>query len=460
MLTPFRQFRSRFCLRLTESKIYRRKTRAGRGDGDMQGLRKTLVAAGIVGLIASSSQLMTIPAWAEYLVERGDVLEITVSGSADLHRRAMVNDDGKLSFPLLGDVSVAGRSLSQLRVQLHDLLVAKKLLPDPDVIVEISEYRPVYVSGDVTNSGAYPYRPGITVRDAVALAGGYDSSHLRSRDHDALVQAIDARDQYDSLSIELVKIEVHIARLQAELSNQADIDLGHVQIGRVAREAVSELAKIEGQQLKIDRDDYDKEQLYLDRMVKVTQEQVSVLSQEEQQERSGLEQQRKDAARARELLQKSLVPMARVEEQAREISESQARSLETKAKVSQTERELEEFTRRSQKHEDQHKIDVMQQLQKSMGELATVRVRLDSAGEKLRYLDMAKQQSWNRSDELRDLVILRKAPGDSQRIVATEETSLLPGDTLEITGRATLDQLVGAPVIAGAPAANTGRLAP
>jgi polysaccharide export outer membrane protein len=345
---------------------------------------------------------------------------------------------------------------------LRDLLVAKKLLPDPDVTVEVSEYRPFYVTGDVANSGAYPYRPGTTVRDAVAVAGGYDSMHLRSRDRDVrdvLVQALDARAQYDNLSVELVKIEVHAARLQAELSNQTDIDLSHVQMGHVAPELVSELVAIEGQQIKIDRDDFDKERLYLERVIRVTQDQISALSQEEQQERSGLEQQRKDAARGRELLEKSLVPIARVEEQARELSNSLARQLEVKARVSQAQRDLEEFTRKLQKHGDQHKIDIMQQLQKSMGELATVRVRLDTASEKLRYLGEPKQQSLNRSNELRDLVIFRKEHGNSQRIIAAEETSLFPGDTLEITGRTPLDQLT-APVIAGTPRAATGRLAP
>ena len=152
------------------------------------------------GLLAALIQPAVTPALADYLLRPGDVVEISVSGAPDFHRRTMISDDGKVSFPLLGEIGAADLAVSQLRARVRDGLAARKAFDNPDVTVEIVEYRPVYVSGDVAKPGAVPYRPGMRVRDAVAVAGGLDVMQLRGRD--VLVQAVEARGEYEKLLIE------------------------------------------------------------------------------------------------------------------------------------------------------------------------------------------------------------------------------------------------------------------
>ena len=79
-------------------------------------------------------------------------------------------------FPILGEVEAADLPLTELSRRLQDLLVTRNVVQHADVVVSVAEYRPIYLGGDVLKPGEYRYRPEMTVRQAVALAGGYDRS--------------------------------------------------------------------------------------------------------------------------------------------------------------------------------------------------------------------------------------------------------------------------------------------
>ena len=109
---------------------------------------------------------------AEYRLAAGDVIEITVFGVQGLTKRTTVDVDGDVSMPVLGRVRATGQSLASLRDLLHSRAAAEAATRGADVAVDLVQCRPFYISGDVKNSGAYPYVPGLTVRQAVAIAGG------------------------------------------------------------------------------------------------------------------------------------------------------------------------------------------------------------------------------------------------------------------------------------------------
>ena len=118
---------------------------------------------------------------ADYLLGSGDVLEVSVFGVADFNRKAVVNVDGNVSLPFLGEVPASGRSITELRKSITSALLADGTILKPVVTVELVEHRPFYITGDVSHPGALPYRPGLTVRRAIALAGGYDVLHFRAK---------------------------------------------------------------------------------------------------------------------------------------------------------------------------------------------------------------------------------------------------------------------------------------
>lgn len=403
----------------------------------MMNLPNVCRAVWISGLIGLVIQLIPIPAAADYLVDRGDVLEISSSAAPELRRRAAVNNDGRISLPLIGEISVAGLSVSQLRLKVQNLLVAKNIR-NPDVTVDVVAYRPVFVDGEVANPGPYPYRPGLTVREVVALADGYDVMKLRY-----------ARGEAGRLSVELITQAVRVARLRAALAGQTEIDVRRLPASPVAPTDLSEIVSVQTQQLKAAQDDYDKDRVYLDRMIKATQQQISALDHAQQEEAREIDQLKKDAAHAQELLQRGLVQVSRVEEQQRAISDVQARLFDVMARATGARKDLEMLNRQLQEEGFKRRINILQDLEKALGETASTRVRLEVESEKLRYTGTANPGLSAADRAARHFVIVRKTPDDQrQRIAAAADTDVQPGDTVAVS-TTTAGALSTAPATAG-----------
>lgn len=111
----------------------------------------------------------------------GDKVKISVFGEENLSGQLEVNASGNLSMPLVGDIPARGRTLDELKSAITRRL-SEGYLKHPKVSVDILNFRPIYVHGEVKSGGEFAYKAGITFRDAVAMAGGYTyrahQSHL------------------------------------------------------------------------------------------------------------------------------------------------------------------------------------------------------------------------------------------------------------------------------------------
>lgn len=107
----------------------------------------------------------------DYAIGEGDLLKVTVYDNTDLATEARVND-GKITFPLIGEIFVNDLSVSDVEKKVTKLL-AEGYLKKPHVSVTILEYgKKVYVNGEVRNPGVYKLTKGLTVLKAITLAGG------------------------------------------------------------------------------------------------------------------------------------------------------------------------------------------------------------------------------------------------------------------------------------------------
>lgn len=109
---------------------------------------------------------------ASYRLGIGDKLKITVFGEDSLSGAVDVNAAGQVALPLAGEVPAQGKTLNQFRDAVVQRL-ADGYLKNPKVTVEITNYRPFYIHGEVKNGGEFAYKTGLRLRDAVAMAGGY-----------------------------------------------------------------------------------------------------------------------------------------------------------------------------------------------------------------------------------------------------------------------------------------------
>ncbi len=107
-----------------------------------------------------------------YTLDSGDRIRVSVFDEDDISGQFEIDSEGYISMPLIGRVYVKGLTL----LQAKDVIVERLLdgyLKNPRVALEILNYRPFYVLGEVKKPGSYPFVNGMSLHNAIALAGGF-----------------------------------------------------------------------------------------------------------------------------------------------------------------------------------------------------------------------------------------------------------------------------------------------
>lgn len=115
-----------------------------------------------------------------YRLGTGDKLRITVFNEADLSGEFTIDGQGYVRLPLIGQVPAAGLTSFGLESRIGEKLAGGGYLVNPRVAVEVTTYRPFYILGEVAKPGEYPYVNGMSVPNAIALAGGYTDRAVTS----------------------------------------------------------------------------------------------------------------------------------------------------------------------------------------------------------------------------------------------------------------------------------------
>jgi protein involved in polysaccharide export with SLBB domain/K+/H+ antiporter YhaU regulatory subunit KhtT len=143
----------------------------------------------------------------------GDKLRLTVLNNPDLSGEFTVQQSGGISLPSVGRIQVVGRGFDELEDEVIKRLRESGLL-DPQISVDVAEYRPVYVVGDVKSPGRYPFQMGMTVLQTLAVAGGFltlDDETLKLR-----LELLQAQDSMDTVEVNYLAAIAKRARLLAE----------------------------------------------------------------------------------------------------------------------------------------------------------------------------------------------------------------------------------------------------
>ena len=168
-------------------------------------MRRLLLA--LICCILSAAQAQELPgeampgsnAEAGYRFGAGDRISISVFNQDDLSGEYSLDGKARFSMPLIGTVNAAGLTSSEL-----EALLLSKLKPDylvnPRIYVQVMNYRPYYLMGEVTNTGAFPYVAGMSYLKAIAIAGGFT---YRAKEDSVYVIRADDVDQ------EEIKLDVN-----------------------------------------------------------------------------------------------------------------------------------------------------------------------------------------------------------------------------------------------------------
>jgi polysaccharide biosynthesis/export protein len=399
------------------------------------------------GLVGVGLTISVTQAKAEYRVNVGDVLEVAVAGVPELKYRAPVQADGSISLPLVGILPVAGLPLPDIRAQVGAALAKKPfrqrasdghenaiVIDADEVTMIVADYRPVYVNGDVTKPGEYSYRPAITARQLVAVAGGFDVMHLRMSN--PYLESADLRSEYGSLWTEFAKEQAHMWRIKNELGDGSPISSDVLRNVPLARSAISEIVSTETEYLKTRQSDYQREKAFLQHGVREGDDEIGVLSKQQKQEEQGLQADVEELQKVNDLFSKGSLVSPRVTDARRAVMLSATRKLQITAELMRAKMQQDEFARKLEKLDDQRRLDLLRDLQDTTVKLNQIREKLQGVSEKLQYTSMVRSQLVRgAAGNEAEIGIVRKGENGPERIIASEDTELQPGDAVEVTLR-------------------------
>jgi polysaccharide export outer membrane protein len=301
---------------------------------------------------------------------------------------------------------------------------------DPnEVSVQVVEYRPVYLNGDVSKPGEQIYRPGMTIRQAVAVAGGFDVVKLRSSN--PLVELAELRSDLAGLSSELAFNQARERRLRSDLNGQGVAGLKSETGAGLQAGITRDTIALEVDQLATTLSDVANEKTYLRRQVATAEERRKTLLDQQQKEAEGLKEDAEDLERVRGLYEKGLAAAGRLTDARRSLLLSSTRALQVGERAMQSERDRDDNARKLQHLDDQRKIDNLKELEEVIVRVATLRAKVQSAKEKLLVVGNVRSQLLTGTTRP-ELTLVRTTRKQRMSSRVDEETEMLPGDVVEI----------------------------
>jgi polysaccharide export outer membrane protein len=387
-----------------------------------------------------------VPCRAEYQLSPGDIVEITVAGVPDLKQRVPIQLDGTITLPIVGTVAAAGSTSADVRTRVEMALAAKVLrqrtsdgrdhvvlIQPGDVAVAVAEYRPVYVNGDVLQPGQHPYRPQMTVRHAIVLSGGV--STVRGRAANIGVEVVEVEREYRTTALALAREQVHAWRLAAELEGSESIKEQRLVETPIPAATLSEYLRTETSYLNIRLREYKNEKAHLQSAARMAGEQIETLTTQEKKEAQGLQTDIDELDRVNKLFGSGSLVSGRVTDARRAVLLSSTRHLQTISTLSQTKQQRDEFLFRLERLDTQRRLEVLRDIKESQLRAGEMRTRLEAAAQKLQvYGRMASVDAAN-SGTRPAITIIRRSGEGWDRLPASEDAALLPGDAIEVAAR-------------------------
>lgn len=160
------------------------------------------IAAGLAAMLAVVALPGAGAEPVEYTFGSGDRLRITVFGHQDLSGEFSVSETGSVALPLAGNLVLGGLTIREAERTIVDALKPDYLI-NPRVSVEVLNYRPFYIIGEVNAPGSYAYVNGMTVTEAVALGGGF--TYRAKKERMVIIRASDpTREERPATATEIV----------------------------------------------------------------------------------------------------------------------------------------------------------------------------------------------------------------------------------------------------------------
>lgn len=359
-----------------------------------------------------------------------------------------IDPTGYLHLPLIGQVKAVGYSASELGIVIsHQLANRLNLGAVPDTTVEVTEFRPIFVSGHVEKTGEFPYTPGMTVLQGVSLSGGLyrngAASGMRLEREFLTVSG-----EYDRLMQERERLIVRKARIEAELSFADRIafpaDMRKTRLPHKLEFTSSLMAK-EQSVFELRNKAYETQVATLTQLQNFLDQEAETLGKRLEAHQTQIELMKAELGGIKHLSDKGLSTQPRLLGLQRNLAQLEGERLRIESERTRIKQEISRVMLSKIEFENKRANDLTVELQQTEARLeqvtqeATVseqlllETRAQAATTPLRFVSSTSEgESGNGAPDI-SYTIVRQVKGSVIEIDANESTKLLPGDTIKVT---------------------------
>jgi polysaccharide biosynthesis/export protein ExoF len=338
-----------------------------------------------------------------------------------------VGASGDLSLPLIGETPAAGKTTAEVAASVSEALQQKfGLSTKPEASVELAEYRPFFIAGDVQTPGQYPYIPGLTVVKAVSIAGGVKRSGVQRAERDF----INAKGSHDVAAEERLRLLVKRARLVAEAEGDAEIEppeelAANPDLPKIlAEEAAIRSARQKKLKLQLEA---------IDNLKKLLEGEIASLEKKVATQQRQVDLAKKELEDVGSLADKGLVVNQRILGTERTIAEMEGKLLDHQTAILRAKQDISEAEQNAIDLKNTVDADIAierQQVEAALVE-ATLKVNMNR-GLMAEALTWAPAAAVAMEPAAETFIIVRSIDNQTQEIEASENTPVLPGDVLKV----------------------------
>jgi len=343
-----------------------------------------------------------------------------------------IDSSGSLSLPLVGQIVAKGMTTTELAQDVGERLKKRMgLIESPDITVEIVQFRPFYVVGAVDKPGEYPYRPDLTVLKAYAIAGGKprSTSGLARLEREAIA----TRGDIESFDLEGQTLVIRLARLRAELNDDASVEWPAELKPRIEAGPLSRVAQQEQLLFRTRKESFGTQltaleqlQTYLDGEVKSLEKQVELHKVEAASVKT-------ESQMVSDLFKKGLAIASRKLALERNVAQVDGDRLRLESSLMRARQEISKTKISIIDLKAKRSSEISGEMQAAQAKLEGVRGRAYTAMRLLAETENLAPQFYADQERAHEMRPLFKIVRDGETLGSggvTEATSIEPGDTL------------------------------
>ncbi len=411
------------------------------------GIRTGVVVAALLGLLHSAPAEADAPIGPQAKLRITVVQWMPIKGAYEpwtaLGGEFSVSDDGAVVLPVIGAVPVGTFDSAALAQEIsRRLQQTTGLVEKPYTTVEIVEYPPVYVVGDVTTPGAYPYRSGMTVLQALALGGGpYRSGEATGRDTIRLAGDLRGFDN------DILRAQARIARLTAEMASAKEIAFPAPPSDIAGKALVEQISAQERTIFLARANELDRQTRSLNELRDLLRTEISVLEQKIAAADEGIKSVETELAGVTVLVERGIATASRRSDLERLLSSHRADRLDQITAVMRARQGIAEATRNLDGLLDSRNTAIASELQAEQSRLEQTLLRREVSQKLL--LEMLSSGVSGLEPPSESFAVIRRDGADTREVPARQSTLLRPGDVIRVTLNAAARQGSGQPPVTG-----------